>query len=57
METGIDCDQPTARLEGVCGRPQHVGRKIIIEMVNNADGNGDIGRSKRSRQNCRRHRR
>lgn len=27
METGIDCDQPSARLEDVCYRPQHAGTK------------------------------
>src|SRR5215831_12302228 len=47
METGVDRDQPPVQLEGVCGGLQHAGREIIIEVVENADGNGDISRGQR----------
>src|SRR5947207_6079625 len=43
METGIDGDQPAARLEGVRRRPQHRGCEIVVQMVKNANRNGDIG--------------
>jgi hypothetical protein len=47
MEAGIGRDQSATWLEGVCQRPQHAGRKIIVKVVKNADGDSDIGRGER----------
>src|SRR5262245_25510313 len=47
MEARIGRDQSATWLEGVCQRPQHAGRKIIVKVVKNADGNSDIGRGER----------
>src|SRR5215468_6364454 len=47
METGIDRDQPPPRLESIRRRPQHAGREIVVQVVKDAYGNGDIGRGER----------
>jgi hypothetical protein len=47
MKAGIGCDQSATWLEGVCHRPQHAAREIVVQMVKNADGDGDIGRGER----------
>src|SRR5262249_39958100 len=46
METGVDRDQPPVRLEGVSNRLQHARRELIVQMVQDSNGNGNVGRSK-----------
>jgi hypothetical protein len=47
MKAGIGCDQSATWLQGVCHRPQRAAREIVVQMVKNADGDGDIGRGER----------
>src|SRR5262245_49931411 len=47
MEAGVDRDQPPARLERICCRPQHAGCEIVVQVVEDTDRYGNIGRGKR----------